>query len=70
MNLAAKFGKLAGDKFGRAMLLETKLGVCVQVSPPSGHFAWIKLMRCGICMVNRFTTTYKFYDPTLGEAQK
>jgi len=39
MNLAAKFGKLAGDKLGRAMLLEAKLGVCVQVLPPGGHFA-------------------------------
>jgi hypothetical protein len=39
MNLAAKFGKLAGDKLGCAMLLEAKLWVCVQVLPPSGHFA-------------------------------
>jgi hypothetical protein len=39
MNLAAKFGKLAGDELGRAMLLEAKLGVCVQVLPPGGHFA-------------------------------
>ena len=39
MNLAAKFGKLAGDKVGRAMLLEAKLGVCMQVLPPGGHFA-------------------------------
>jgi hypothetical protein len=37
MNLAAKFGKLAGDKLGRAMLLEAKLGVCVQVL--GGQFA-------------------------------
>jgi hypothetical protein len=29
MNLAAELGKLAGDEIGRAMLLETKLGVCV-----------------------------------------
>jgi len=35
MDLAAKFGKLAGDKFGRAMLLEAKLGMGVQVVPPS-----------------------------------
>jgi hypothetical protein len=27
MNVAAKFGKLVGDKLGRAMLLEAKLGV-------------------------------------------
>jgi hypothetical protein len=39
MNLAAKFGKLAGDELGRAMLLEAKLGMCVQVLPPGGHFA-------------------------------
>jgi len=39
MDLAAKFGKLLGDELGRAMLLETKLGVCVQVLPPGGHFA-------------------------------
>jgi hypothetical protein len=32
MNLTAELGKLAGDKLGRAMLLEAKLGVCVQVS--------------------------------------
>jgi len=37
MNLAAELGKLAGDELGRAMLLEAKLGVCVQVLPPSGH---------------------------------
>jgi hypothetical protein len=35
----AKFDKLAGDKLGRAMLLEAKLGMCVQVLPPGGHFA-------------------------------
>ena len=39
VNLAAELGKLAGDKLGRAMLLEAKLGVCVQVMPPGGHFA-------------------------------
>jgi hypothetical protein len=39
MNLAAELGKFAGDKLGRAMLLEAKLGVWVQVLPPSGHFA-------------------------------
>ena len=39
MNVATKFGKLAGDKLGRAMLLEAKLGMCVQVVPPGGHFA-------------------------------
>jgi hypothetical protein len=36
MNLAAELGKLACDKLGCAMLLEAKLGVCMQVSPPSG----------------------------------
>jgi hypothetical protein len=39
VNLAAKFSKLACDKFGRAMLLEAKLGVPVQVVPPRGHVA-------------------------------
>jgi hypothetical protein len=28
MNLAAKFGKLADDEPGRAMLLEAQLGMC------------------------------------------
>jgi hypothetical protein len=35
----AKFGKLAGDEIGRAVLLEAKLGMCVHVLPPGGHFA-------------------------------
>jgi hypothetical protein len=39
MNLTAEFGNLTGDKLGRAMLLEAKLGVSVQVLPPGGHFA-------------------------------
>jgi hypothetical protein len=39
MNVATKFGKLAGDKLGRAMLLEAKLRMCVQVLPPGGHVA-------------------------------
>jgi hypothetical protein len=39
MNLASKFGQLAGNELGRAMLLEAKLGVCVQILPPGGHFA-------------------------------
>jgi hypothetical protein len=39
MNLAAEPSKLAGDELGCAMLLEAKLGVCVQVLPPAGHFA-------------------------------
>jgi hypothetical protein len=39
VDLAAKFGKIAGDKLGHAMLLEAKLGVCVQILPPRGHFA-------------------------------
>jgi hypothetical protein len=39
MNLTAEFCKLAGDKLRRAMLLEAKLGVRVQVLPPGGHFA-------------------------------
>jgi hypothetical protein len=39
MNLAAELGKFAGDKLGRAMLLEAKLRVCMQVVPPCGHFA-------------------------------
>jgi ABC-type uncharacterized transport system substrate-binding protein len=39
MNFAAKFGKLASDKLGCAVLLEAKLGVCMQVLPPGGHFA-------------------------------
>ena len=39
MNLTAELGKLAGDELGRAMLLEAKLGVCMQVLPPAGHFA-------------------------------
>jgi len=39
MNLTAEFGKFAGDELGRAMLLEAKLGVCVQVLPPGRHFA-------------------------------
>jgi hypothetical protein len=39
MNLAAELGKLVGDELGRAMLLEAKLGMCVQVLPPGGHFA-------------------------------
>jgi hypothetical protein len=39
MDLAAKFGKLASDELRRAMLLEAKVGVCMQVSPPGGHFA-------------------------------
>jgi hypothetical protein len=39
MNLTSKFGKLAGDKLGRAVLLEPKLGVCVRVVAPRGHVA-------------------------------
>jgi hypothetical protein len=39
MNLAAELGKLPGDKLGSPVLLEAKLGVRVQVLPPSGHFA-------------------------------
>ena len=39
MNLAAELGKLACNKVGYAMLLETKLGVYVQVLPPGGHVA-------------------------------
>jgi hypothetical protein len=39
MDLASKFSKLASDELGRAMLLEAKLGVCMQVLPPGGHFA-------------------------------
>ena len=39
MNLAAEFGKLACDKLGRAMLLEPKFVMGVQVLPPRGHFA-------------------------------
>jgi hypothetical protein len=39
MNLTAKFVELAGGKLGRAMLLEAKLGVYLQVVPPKGHFA-------------------------------
>jgi hypothetical protein len=62
MNLAAKFGELPGDKLGRAMLLEAKLGVCVQVLPPGGHFAG-KLMRSGICMVNSFYDRHTFSTP-------
>src|SRR5262249_46391280 len=31
--------KLAGDEIGRAVLLEAKLGVCMQVLPPGGHVA-------------------------------
>jgi hypothetical protein len=34
MNLAAEFGKLASDELGRAMLLEAKLRVGMQVLPP------------------------------------
>jgi hypothetical protein len=37
VNLAAELGKLAGDELGRAMLLEAKLGMCVQVLPPGCH---------------------------------
>jgi hypothetical protein len=39
LSLTAELGKLAGDELGRAMLLEAKLGVRVQVLPPGGHFA-------------------------------
>ena len=31
MDLTAELGKLAGDEVGCAMLLEAKLGMCVQV---------------------------------------
>jgi hypothetical protein len=37
MNPTAKFGKLTGNKLGGAVLLEAKLGVRMQVSPPRGH---------------------------------
>jgi hypothetical protein len=39
MNLAAEVSKLAGDKLGRAVLIEAEFGVCVEVVAPSGHFA-------------------------------
>jgi hypothetical protein len=39
MNLTAKFGKLACDELGCAMLLEAQLGVGMQVLPPGSHFA-------------------------------
>jgi hypothetical protein len=39
MNLAAELGKFAGDEFGGAVLPEAKLGMCVQILPPGGHFA-------------------------------
>jgi hypothetical protein len=47
MDPAAKFGELAGDKLGRAMLIEAKLGVCVEVLPPSGHFAVKQIFEVG-----------------------
>jgi hypothetical protein len=71
MNLAAELGKLASDEPGRAMRLEAKLRVCVQVLPPGGHAAVKQIDEMwnlhGEQLRDKRT---KYYAPTLGEAQK
>jgi hypothetical protein len=71
MNLAAKFGKLAGDELGRAMLLEAKLGVCVQVLSPGRHFAVKQIDEMGnLYREHLQERMHKFNTPTLGEGRK
>jgi hypothetical protein len=53
------------------MLLEAKLGMCVQVLPPGGHFAVKQIDEMwDLHGEPLHEQTYRFYAPTLGEAQK
>ena len=71
VNLAAELGKLASDKLRRAVLLEAKLGVCVQVLPPGGHFAVKQIDEVwDLHGEQLLRQAYKFHAPTLGDAQK
>jgi hypothetical protein len=70
MNLTAEFGKFAGDELGRAMLLEAKLGVCVQVLPPHGHFAVKQIDEMWDLHDELLDGMLNFEASTLGEARK
>jgi hypothetical protein len=71
MNLASKFGQLTGDEFGGAVLLEAKLGKCMQVSPPGGHFAVKQIDEMWDLHCEPLQGwMHKFDRPTLGEGRK
>jgi hypothetical protein len=71
MNLAAKFSELACDKLGRAVLLETELGVGVKVAAPSGHFAVKQIDEMWDLHDERLRDgMLKFEASTLGDARK
>jgi hypothetical protein len=69
MNVAAKFGKLACDKLGCAMLLEAEFWVGMQVLPPGGHFAVKQIDEMWNLHGDQLHNTRTNF-PTLSEAQK
>jgi hypothetical protein len=70
MDLTAEFGKLAGDEVGRAMLLETKLGMGVKVAAPSGHFAVKQIDEVWDLHDERLRRVLEFEAPTLGDVRE
>jgi hypothetical protein len=70
MDLAAEFSKFAGDKLGRAMLLEAKFGVCVQIVPPRGHVVVKQIDEMWNLHDERLHGMLTIEAPTLGDARK
>jgi hypothetical protein len=52
------------------MLLEAKLGVCMQVLPPGGHCPVKQIDELWDLHGEQLRDKHKCYVPTLGEAQK